>query len=416
MEVSYCRNASGNYLVLEPEEEPVENYETKMIEKNQPVHLLPMGKYLLNGSWQLQYRISGMQSLEKKFERHGMNGSQLWGLLEDLRKALEDCTRYLLPDTRLSLEPAMIHCNYMDGRCRFVYVPGKEDAFQTSLQSLVEFILQHLEHTDHEAVEVAYQLYQDVTQEGFVLREWMQQMRRKKEENKRMSTQAATMQASAEQSVKEAVVTQEEKPKPKVIPVELETEKPEPEEEVPESFAVYLFRSLFTKKEKRVTHTEEKALRKEKKQEKKREKKKAQVIPAVAEPVATYQREQPVTDIFVTPQSAGPECFETVLMPCEDITWKKLVPKNPRLGPELVLEGEEAIIGKSAERCTHLIPQPSVSRVHARVVLRAGELFLEDCNSTNGTQVDGEILKPGEICRLTPGMEVCFGGVVYEFR
>nr|MCR4842156.1 FHA domain-containing protein [Eubacterium sp.] len=40
----------------------------------------------------------------------------------------------------------------------------------------------------------------------------------------------------------------------------------------------------------------------------------------------------------------------------------------------------------------------------------------EDCNSTNGTTVDGKILSPGEKVKLRQGAHVTFGKAVYIFR
>jgi hypothetical protein len=58
---------------------------------------------------------------------------------------------------------------------------------------------------------------------------------------------------------------------------------------------------------------------------------------------------------------------------------------------------------------------PSVSRRHARVFLHRGSWFLEDLRSTNGSEVNGLQLRPGERVRLKDGCEVRFGDVSLVF-
>lgn len=50
-----------------------------------------------------------------------------------------------------------------------------------------------------------------------------------------------------------------------------------------------------------------------------------------------------------------------------------------------------------------------VSRRHAQLVIEAGDVFLIDLNSTNGTQLNGKALKPGQPYRLRDGDEMEFG-------
>lgn len=52
------------------------------------------------------------------------------------------------------------------------------------------------------------------------------------------------------------------------------------------------------------------------------------------------------------------------------------------------------------------VPEPSVSSHHCEILLRGGQVFVNDLNSTNGTYINGEKiaretpLKPGEVLRL----------------
>lgn len=55
--------------------------------------------------------------------------------------------------------------------------------------------------------------------------------------------------------------------------------------------------------------------------------------------------------------------------------------------------------------------QGGVSRLHARLRLRSGILYIEDLSSTNGTRINGFQLRPNEVYRLRDGDELEFARV-----
>ena len=54
----------------------------------------------------------------------------------------------------------------------------------------------------------------------------------------------------------------------------------------------------------------------------------------------------------------------------------------------------------------------AVSRFHCEVVRRNGQLYVQDLNSSNGTRVDGERLKPGSAALLRRGTRIQMAGTV----
>lgn len=75
------------------------------------------------------------------------------------------------------------------------------------------------------------------------------------------------------------------------------------------------------------------------------------------------------------------------------------------------IESYPFTIGRSKE-CDLTLSHSSVSRNHARIVLKKEELFLEDSNSTNGTLLNGRVVK--ELVRLSDDdvIKICD----FEFR
>ena len=66
---------------------------------------------------------------------------------------------------------------------------------------------------------------------------------------------------------------------------------------------------------------------------------------------------------------------------------------------EFYVDKDEYLMGKERVRVDYCITSnPAVSRTHARIIKRAGKLYIVDLNATNGTYVNGE--------RITAGNEV----------
>ncbi|MCI8465419.1 MAG: FHA domain-containing protein [Lachnospiraceae bacterium] len=56
-----------------------------------------------------------------------------------------------------------------------------------------------------------------------------------------------------------------------------------------------------------------------------------------------------------------------------------------------------------------------VSRIHLKLDKCKGDIWITDLNSTNGTGIDGETLRPNEERRLKHGDEIWLAGLIYKF-
>ncbi len=83
-------------------------------------------------------------------------------------------------------------------------------------------------------------------------------------------------------------------------------------------------------------------------------------------------------------------------------------PGSPGVGEVLECGASEATIGRS-EDCTHCLPDPWVSREHARFSRCGDRWVVADCDSTAGTLVNGGRLLPGESPELSDGDEIAIG-------
>ncbi|MFH1130226.1 MAG: FHA domain-containing protein [Pseudomonadota bacterium] len=71
-------------------------------------------------------------------------------------------------------------------------------------------------------------------------------------------------------------------------------------------------------------------------------------------------------------------------------------------------------VGRSAENDI-VIPEYSLSRTHCAFKYVSGGIAIVDLESTNGTQVKGEILTPNRLFKLEDGDEIVLGRYRFEF-
>jgi predicted component of type VI protein secretion system len=94
---------------------------------------------------------------------------------------------------------------------------------------------------------------------------------------------------------------------------------------------------------------------------------------------------------------ARPEVRTVLAATRDDLLFLRLAPR--------------VVIGRG-RGCGLVLDDLRVSRQHAALIVRRGELWVEDLGSTNGTSVDGE---PVRVRPLAPGEEVRFGGEPVRF-
>jgi adenylate cyclase len=85
-------------------------------------------------------------------------------------------------------------------------------------------------------------------------------------------------------------------------------------------------------------------------------------------------------------------------------------------GFELAFDGlaksrEGFFIGRDADQCEAVLSHPTVSRRHARLVIAANTLQIEDLGSTNGTAVDGAVVIAGALRPLQAGARLRIGDI-----
>ncbi|MEN3001333.1 MAG: FHA domain-containing protein [Armatimonadota bacterium] len=79
-------------------------------------------------------------------------------------------------------------------------------------------------------------------------------------------------------------------------------------------------------------------------------------------------------------------------------------------GREFLLKAGENLIGRDPS-CDVLLNDATVSRRHARILIEDNTAYLEDLGSTNGTQLNGQPVTPGQRVPLPPQATLQLGSV-----
>ena len=82
----------------------------------------------------------------------------------------------------------------------------------------------------------------------------------------------------------------------------------------------------------------------------------------------------------------------------------------------LLLSPEGLVIGGTLEMCHVEIREPQVAHRHVRIRLVRGGLWIEDLNSSTGTEVDGTALEPYMPLQVSPGQVLQIGTRSYELQ
>ena len=159
MEYKYYRDLKHNYLVFEngnPEEADRNRYQYKMMESGRIKGLVPCSERNINGGRFLYYEIGSMQPVRDRYAVGGMNAEQLRRLLADAASLLEELSEHLLGEEGLVFNARSVYVNLNTGEHRFLYCPFYDETMRFA--DLAVELLDLVDLSDEKAAELAYLL------------------------------------------------------------------------------------------------------------------------------------------------------------------------------------------------------------------------------------------------------------------
>lgn len=427
----YKREGIHYYIVIE--QEVVNQLELKMLSRNQPKDLLPIEVRNQNGKTYFYYDITNEKNLKKITEKTSLSYIEIKTLFESIFEAIEMTKEYLLEADSLLFEEETI---YKSVQYRFIYLPGRKNNIVNQIQSLVLYLMDKIDYQDQEAVVYIYGLYRIIREGNFNI-DSLRNLEYKKEENP--YNQIVEEHRRQKDELEEILRQKEEK---KLEYAKLEYEKSEQGERKStyenqpkqmkfrlkmesQSWSFLLrwipliFITLLLIYEGYYMYG------------------KAMSIEIQILCIITFfgfviylislfwwikrKREKKKVDkLFSSLERQNESMYssETTVLD-EAYIERKIAKLSPILendGHPIMITKEKFMIGNMMGNADGKIDKKQISRVHALIEKKEEKFFIKDLKSTNGTSVNGILLREDESARIKDNDEIEFGDCAYLFR
>lgn len=446
-QVRYRKSMDRYYLVVEPEKEAEENYQLRMLLENRIPGLLPLEVKLREGKKELHYDVSSMQPLSRVYDRRELNGEEIRRIFFGILDAISGMRDYLLDEEGVVLDPAYIFTDMESGTIRLLFLPfGYDKAEEDPMLQPAEFLMEHADHRDPQAALCAYRIYQTIRKGNYVAAD----LRRALEEETQKETPAT---GRLPQIPPEAVYTPPaEIPKDRTDAGHFERDLPAPATKTPAEAGKTTGAEQASKKLPLLlaaamilcggvviggvlpgVHPDAAG--------------KLVIVAAMAAGVAVLlssrfrgkRTEAPeadwdrIAEAFADMEPQPDEMTEFAAMdrtgavaPGEEEYGKTVFAGAMDVKAENILydmgkkkeyrmEHFPFTIGKMRDCVDLALSDRSVSRIHARILLKDGRAYLQDCHSTNGTYLNGVQLEVEETVMLEREDEIEIGKVKFRY-
>lgn len=167
--VIYKRELNHSYMVLPCQgKDMAGRYDYRIMQHNRIGKLLSCSLRYLDGEELLYYEITSRQPLSRLYENRKMKATDLERVIRETAAAQAQLGEYMLDESGLLLEEEVIFADVETGELYFAFYPG---GLQTGKQyaELADFFLEHIDHGQEQAVNLAYEFYKLSKADYFVL-------------------------------------------------------------------------------------------------------------------------------------------------------------------------------------------------------------------------------------------------------
>lgn len=167
MTVTYKREMNRNYMVIKPEAAGIGKYAEKMLSENQISGLLSFHEKKLDDQTWFYYDITSRQPLKRIMDVRTLNGKEIRQLFSNILFTLKQMERFFLDEGQLNLKPEYIYVEPDSFQCFLCLIPGRYQNFAEEFCEFAKYLLDHVCHTDTEAVVLAFGIFQESRKENF---------------------------------------------------------------------------------------------------------------------------------------------------------------------------------------------------------------------------------------------------------
>lgn len=370
MEGYFKREKDKNYLVFEKEIQE-DNYKYRMLLHNKIEGLLDCHIYHVDNITRVQYDISSKQSLKRICEKKHLNRQQFEAILAAVQEMMQELTRYCLNLDDVFLNPEYIYADMESFEIYFCYYPDKEQTLaEQEFHQLAEYLINYLDYEDKGVIEKGYALYRYTMEENYDIAKSIKKTRtgcmENVEDNKKV------------EEVEEVTNWREEDYQYKE------------DKQVSKIAEGGIFNHIFNRFKGEMK--EEKNLEEE-------------------DDVFQYDEES-LVELEEEEERYG---HTMLLKETKNKPIHYLVCLSEGGYQDFSITKFPFVIGKGKEWADGVVSNNLISRIHAQLEEEAGEIFITDLNSTNGTGVNDELLEANQTVQLRSGDIVNFSEVYYRF-
>lgn len=432
----------------------------RMLRANKVEGIAAFGRSVQDEVAVYDYDVTGMISFEQQYEGKKIALLELKELYEKVLSILLKAEDYFLDQDSFLIGQQFIYFLAQKRSYELLYCPESKQEIKQQLADLTEYIMNHMEYQDQNAVTLVYEIFKMLRDGHSTLNEvlvYVQQGKRQptpppvanyqqpqnqmlgnlgpqeiyrnpKVQEKSVDDPSISKKESTEQtsnfSVKKLLfcsgvviagiasflaaylsgmlyISHTQK---------LDTTKAAGVGILISAIAIYACYRIYGMEEEKKKEGNQKALKGDTKKENQLPKQNIPVqnvnipvmeaVPVMAEPLAT----EPLETESLTMQPMGSEPKEQY----------RLVDRRNKNGQQYIIYKTPYLIGKSAEQVDGIIYSDAVSKVHAQLIMEKGTLFIIDMSSTNGTYVNAKKLASNQRIAIHRGDKIQIADKQFE--
>lgn len=421
MRISFKNDISANYMVVENVEGFSENeFDVKMLMRNNIRSLLDFGYEQINGRINLLYDISSRQAFSSVMEVEKVNCDILESFISSVKNLAECIEEFLLDGNNVMLKKECIFTESSKKQFEFCYNPYYKGDFKLEMGMLFDELISAVDYNDPKAVKLVYELHRESHRENFTVDSLVDIVCKENAAAEIFEERAA------------AEVLQESAPEPVVaemreIPQDVKSGTEPEHPGVLKKISAYLKGKSLSDIVEDIDNG--KIVKKIKEAGVSIPYRAAQegTQAAFREPEVYMKKESSLQEKTAI-QNQTWENYDLEVRPFGDegdeetALFDNFAPvKRKLVGENVVIDIDEYpfTIGKLTGKVSAVIDNPAVSRLHCRIhenTVEQGGYFFEDLNSKNGSFINNTRLKPYSKIPLSPGDIIKIAGEEFCFR
>lgn len=431
--IEYKREMNRNYMVIRSEAEWSDMYTLRMISGNKIPGLLGFQEKWLDGTPMYYYDITSKQPLSRLAERRKITGPELRTLISDFILVLKQMERFLLDEQRICLNPECVYIDPETCHGSFCLIPGYHSDFSKSFFELAQYVLDHVDHGDGDAVILAFSMFRESRKDNFGIEDI--------ERCLGVEHKIEEVTEIPKQTYEIALVEEDQKMLDHEYDIQMLQGKSDYRSGKGIVFAVvmvagmviiplclvfilgihvlirwkwvvlayeilfavlgiavYYFLDVGNDQELHTEITDEYGL--------------GELAREIEKEVKETQELQTENHLKTEPEY---DLQTTLLISQSELSQKRRL-ISPSDKGEIAVEYFPFLVGKNKGLVDMCLNEPSVSRLHAKLEREGAEYYITDLNSTNGTKINGVLLGANERKQIQIGDELDFAGILFRFQ